>query len=633
MENIPVNFREIRFNRDTKVNYKDGNPIINTIFNKYDKDNSGDFNEQEWNAYQQQLKSLEERKAEIDKLRQNANDDVVSHYSRNIQHLNKKIEKLRNDELELIKQNDFEKLIEFERTHNVSREGYINESELPDGAKKYDISTFKMGIYNEQEGYFTGECYTKGYLSGFENLTDEEKNEYLKLLNNTVDTNKQIRKFEERISALNKELDKNLALEDLAQNGMVNKVGTSEYENNVYMQYSAIRNESNPFYGQIKELESKYTQLKLKGNPTQDETRLMEQYRIQINQLEQASKEWSISDANRDIQENNGFRLTNVSEQIMYKQQSNSFNGTESETNTITDNHTIGAIYKDQNWNLNANFTKGETYTLNSDEDTVHTYNAYLGASFGRENLSVTSNSSINADDSSIYYSQSLEGKYKNLSLRVDNNLNVTKFEMPDENGNTIENRIKSNSTNIEISYQTGKFTNTAAVGFEEEGTTVSAGSRANFGIQAGKSFLSINPSSNFTYNTGAETYTVNPAISANYSFNSKNLRANVMLNNNLSITAAPSMDTQLNNNFNLNAGLTYKDFSFTGKYNNSYSKYSTTNTFGAEAAYNNKNAGRFAIEYSRQNSKSDTYFTGTDQVMFTYSAPIDTITNWFKKK
>ena len=84
MENTPVNFREIRFNRNTKVNYKDGNPIINTIFQKYDKDNSGDFSDEEWTNYQQQLKQLEERKAEIDKLRQNINNKVVAHYSNNV---------------------------------------------------------------------------------------------------------------------------------------------------------------------------------------------------------------------------------------------------------------------------------------------------------------------------------------------------------------------------------------------------------------------------------------------------------------------------------------------------------------------------------------------------------------------
>ena len=49
--------------------------------------------------------------------------------------------------------------------------------------------------------------------------------------------------------------------------------------------------------------------------------------------------------------------------------------------------------------------------------------------------------------------------------------------------------------------------------------------------------------------------------------------------------------------------------------------------------SYNNTKAGRFALEYSRQNMKGETSFSNTDQVMFTYSAPVETITNWFKKK
>ena len=105
------------------------------------------------------------------------------------------------------------------------------------------------------------------------------------------------------------------------------------------------------------------------------------------------------------------------------------------------------------------------------------------------------------------------------------------------------------------------------------------------------------------------------------------------MLNDNLSITAVPEMATQFSNSLNLNASLTYKDVSLTGKYNNYYSASSKTNTFGTEVSYNNTKAGRFALEYSRQNMKGETSFSNTDQVMFTYSAPVETITNWFKKK
>ncbi len=635
MENTPVNFREIRFSRDTKVNYKDGNPVINTVFSKYDKDNSGDFDEEEWNSYQKELKQLEERKTEIEKLKQNVSSGTVSHYSRNIEKLNRKIHELRDKQMQIINRHDFDKLIEFEKKHNVARVGYTDDDELPQNAKTYDISAFQMGIYDEKEDAFTGKTFEKGYLKGFDTLSEDEKEEYLKLLKNAAEEINEYGKLEEKISGLNEKLDKNLALQDLAQNGMIDKVGTADYENQVYEQYRAIRNEANPFYRQIKDVESKYASLRLKANPTQDEKRLLEQYRIQLSQLEEASEMWSISDAGKgqNIHNSSGFRVTNLSEQAVYKHEDTSGEGFSQETETITDNHSVGVSYSNQNWNASAGFTKGETYYLNADKDTVHTYNANVSAGYGRENWALSSSSNISADDSSISYTHSVEGRYGDLSLSAENTLNVNKYEMPDENGNMTEQKVKSNSANLRLSYETGKFTNTAGVGFEDEGTTFSLGSRANFGISSGKSYWNIGPSSDLTYNSGAETFTVNPSVYANYSYNSHDLRANVMLNNNLSITTAPEMDTDFTNSLNLNGAITYKNVSFTGKYNNYHSSYSTTNTFGAEVAYNHPNAGKFAVEYSRQNSKSETSFTGTDQVMFTYSAPVDTITSWFKKK
>ena len=127
--------------------------------------------------------------------------------------------------------------------------------------------------------------------------------------------------------------------------------------------------------------------------------------------------------------------------------------------------------------------------------------------------------------------------------------------------------------------------------------------------------------------------FIANSSFGANYSYNSKKMRANVMLNDNLSITAATERATQISNNLNLNASLTYKDISFKGKYNNYYTASSKTNTFGAEVSYDNEKTGRFALEYSRENVKGEATLSKVDQVVFTYLAPVEAITNWFKKK
>ena len=145
---------------------------------------------------------------------------------------------------------------------------------------KYDISAFDMGIYNNEKECFE-ETYKTGYLAGLETLTEEEKQEYLSLLDKASNMIREVQKIDKEFEKLGKEEEKFLAMVDMAENGMIEKIGSSEYKENMYQQYQQIRAESNPFYKQIKETEAMYNTLARKGNRTEEENKLLEQYQIQ----------------------------------------------------------------------------------------------------------------------------------------------------------------------------------------------------------------------------------------------------------------------------------------------------------------------------------------------------------------
>ena len=52
VENNPIDYSNLKFTRDTKVDYKSGDTTINTVFKIWDTDGSGDFNDEEWARYQ-----------------------------------------------------------------------------------------------------------------------------------------------------------------------------------------------------------------------------------------------------------------------------------------------------------------------------------------------------------------------------------------------------------------------------------------------------------------------------------------------------------------------------------------------------------------------------------------------------
>lgn len=624
-----THYKEIKFTRDTKVNYKAGNVVINTIFKQYDKDLSGDFSNEEWTMYENALKKAEVRSEEIKNIN---NDNVVGHYTKKLEKIAKESEKLYND----FKDHNFntlmsawDDLLQFEEAHPaVSRNGYIKKSEIPANAVKYDISEFGMGIFDKEKMSFTGKCYEKGYLLGLETLTKEERKQYLSLLDNAREVSKKGRKYEKKHQALITEFDKYKALEDMAKTGMISKVGSKDFEDQAYQQYVQIRNEANPFYREIRELEQKVRVLCSKqGEFTEEESSQIKHLEIQIQQLYNASAQWTVADANncQKINGGQGFMLTDLSEQINY---SNS----NSKENVLTNTHSVGAMYSNENFNIMASFSNSQKYTITPESDFDNSFQVMLMGDYKREDFNISSTSFLNADKRMLNYNQSLGFGYKNLKINLNENISSMKIEMFNQNGEMVEQKNTNYTTTASLSYNVENVTSSVSASFSEHGNTYTLSSNANFMPRIDeKSSLNISPSLSTSYNDGANSYTVNPNLNLRYNYNNKDFRVGIMASENFNATMASNKEVEINHNLTTTGNISYKGFSTTLKYNNSDSQYNNSNTFGIETSYSTEKAGTFGLEYSYQNMKNKFNKTTTDtnSISFKYSAPLD----WSRSK
>ncbi|MCQ2743852.1 MAG: hypothetical protein MJ230_03530 [bacterium] len=625
-------YHEIKFTRDTKVDYKNGDIITNTIFKKYDKDLSGDFNDEEWAMYEQTLKKEETRKQEVKDI----NTNVSQHYSKKIEKTAKDIEKLHKmySDLDV---SAWDRLLEFEKTHpQVRRCGYIDRKDIPSGAIKYDISAFQMGIYDEEKQSYTGECYKNGYLSGLDTLDKQERQEYLQLLKEVSKVCKKITKLDKKIDRLQNEFDKYKALEDMANSGMISKVGSKEYEEQAYQQYMQIQNEANPFYSEIKDLKQKIEVLRLKGNPTQADIAQLEQYNIQIQQLEVASYYWTIADVDnlQKADGGQGLMLTDWSEQLTYSA---------SDKNELTNTHSAGAMYSNENFNIIGNISNSQKYTkpkidaeTETETEAINKFgNAFTGMLMGeykRNDFSLSSNSIINTDNM-FSYNQTLGFGYKNTKLEVGENITTLKMPMPNEQGELVETKNTTYTTNTQLSQTVGKFTNSVSARFAKYGNEYTISSDSQFNPKIGKhSSLSISPTLSASYNDKSNNYTLSPNLTCGYTYNNNDLNININANESFSTTMNPDTRPQINHNLTTKGTVKYKGFSTSLKFNNSNSSYCSSNTYGVSTSYKTKKAGTFGLEYSYQTTQykiGEKNKENINLISFKYSLPLD----WTRKK
>ena len=78
------NVQNTRFQRDTKVDYSKGDPVINSAFAMWDINKNGSFEDSEWDLYQQYCNRVDERNQRIEQLN---NQGVVDFYEKKAQPL------------------------------------------------------------------------------------------------------------------------------------------------------------------------------------------------------------------------------------------------------------------------------------------------------------------------------------------------------------------------------------------------------------------------------------------------------------------------------------------------------------------------------------------------------------------
>ena len=172
MSEIPlINWREIKFTRDTEINYQKENIVIQTIFGKYDINKNGNLRDSgEFEAYKKAMQRAEQREE----------NKVTAHYDKKLEKIYKDYEKLgknfdTKESAELVE--IFDKLLKFEEENKLERQGYFEKSEKPENEKSWDVSAFCMGDPNVLDKDGRVKVYKKGYILGFDKLDETKQKE------------------------------------------------------------------------------------------------------------------------------------------------------------------------------------------------------------------------------------------------------------------------------------------------------------------------------------------------------------------------------------------------------------------------------------------------------------------------
>lgn len=624
-----TNWRDFKFTRDTVVNYEKDNIVMTTVFAEYDKNRNGNLRDEgEFEAYEKNLKMRTERNKkapEKNKVTDSYDKKIEKLYEK-YDELNKKFDTADFQELSEV----FDKLLKFENDNNLERCGYFDKSEKPKDEKTWDVSAFQMGDPSKLDKNGKVKVYKKGYIKGFDKLDENKQKEYLDLYNRYGKLSKKFLKVYKEYEKLDENFDRNEALKEIAEYGLLEskRIPSKRYEDQAYQMYLSAKS-SNPFERKIKELEQKRQALYAKGQEaTQEEYQQIEQYNIQIEQLRNASSSWSINDIeNFEKIKTNGFSIDNISENITFTE-SNPTEKSKPSNKTLSDTHSFGASYTDQNLNIRANIDNTQNYTIDPESKFENNWNTYVSAEYARGNSKIGTSSNINISENMFSYTQGLNFGYNDLRIDLTNQRSTTNTQNTNENGEIKTEKSTTNSGNVTLSHSIGSFNNSVGVDFEGDEKTYSLNSSASFNPQLNKNWqLSIQPSFGARLSQEAQSKTISPSINTEITYNNnKGFSTRLNISEQYSKTFAETK-IEPQNTLTLSANATYNKVSCDLKYTN----VSDSNTFGAKLNYRTKKAGTYTLEGSIQkgydkNLKKDTY---SNKLVFTYTAPLD----WTKKK
>ena len=163
VNNNPIDYTNYKFQRDTKINYQTGDTVLNSLFKIWDTDGNG--------------------------IRNSADNSVVSHYAKQTQKISQRLNVM-SMRFQSISQTDyFAQFCEFTNKRGISLTCVKNKSEIPKGAKQFDISSFEIG--DEEK-----EILKFGYVEGWKNLSEDDKNKFIELYNQSVTMLTALKKLE-----------------------------------------------------------------------------------------------------------------------------------------------------------------------------------------------------------------------------------------------------------------------------------------------------------------------------------------------------------------------------------------------------------------------------------------------------
>ena len=585
-----------------------------------------------------------ERKADI-------NERTLNFYGKKFNELVANYEIL-EEALTQIDEKAFAEMLNFEKNHpKVTRVGYLDGAKIPDGVLEYDISALDMGILDEERDVFNG-CYKKGYITGLETLTPEEKAQYLSLLERAVSSAKKWKELDSQFQALNEKSEFYRKLYDIANQGYIKGVVSEQKAK----QLLTIYDSANPFLQELNRLTACKRALWLKASRTEEEEILLKQYTTQIGQLEIASMQWSISDADEEIIQQLKREGLNINLETNSNYNDSNFSNTTK----------LNLAYNSDNWMTELNLSN--TLNVDSKGKVSDLYLINSQFMYYREKFSFMSNSTYNKQAENDSFNQTFTATYDDftaslsedivtsemqnsegskfdittyttnanfsynkdkLSINVNGSITPNKKEIStDEFGKQTFERDTEWSTSAGVTYQTGAFSNGANVNISSEGETYSLSSRANFQPLSGNTSITITPSlvASYNDNENAEMYTLNSGLNVNTSYRQKGFSASLNLNENYSTTMSHGNKPNLNHNFGANLNLSFKEnFGLGLKVNDSDSRTSHSTVCGISASYQNDKIGNLTLEYNHTESK-DKFARknkGIDYIGLNYSVPL----------
>ena len=298
-DEISVSYKGFNIKPDTRLEtYGNVGKRIGLIFD-FNKNGVLDPTNGEWESFIKQANSENKFKETVET--EQSKKRVVNYYSKHLKNLQKKLDKLEKESQPFFEKADasFKKLLEIEEKYadRIELVPVNPKDKAPVKGKIYDISSFERGIFDEETKYFTGECYEKAYLKIAEDVTKEEKNEFISALQSAIKDLEKCRMPEDEYGKLVDDYKTTIALLDGAECGMVEHILTPEEKN----QYVEIYNRTNPFYRQIQENRAEFNKLWLKGFRTKEDEKQIAVLNAQLEQLEKASDQWSISKSGVNI--------------------------------------------------------------------------------------------------------------------------------------------------------------------------------------------------------------------------------------------------------------------------------------------------------------------------------------------